>query len=176
MLKAFQYQLEAMAEDREGKFSEQIKKRMPKELPKSLEKEMKAFILMLPKIERRIFELYVWLPETSKVKEIGSHFLAYMYQPDDFIPECESNGLFGYMDDAYIAALFYELMIEEIENSQAYRLSKEDKELLRRLIQLRKKAQVIIPEESEKIREMIGELFEGNERIFQELFQKNISK
>jgi hypothetical protein len=35
---------------------------------------------------------------------------------------------------------------------------------------------VIIPEESEKIREMIGELFEGNERIFQELFQKNISK
>lgn len=176
MLKAFQYQLEAIAEDREGKFEKQIEKRMTKKMPKSLTQEMKAFILLLPMIEKRIFALYVWLPETSKIKKIGSHFLAYMYQPDDFIPESENNGLFGYMDDAYIAAIFYELVVEEIAEAQAYRLNKEDKELLKKLIQLRKKAQVIIPEESEKIREMLGELFEGQERVFQELFQKKISK
>ena len=87
MLNAFQKKLDALILDPDDKFERHVRERFGRNLPKGLAEELKSFVRLLPKIERRIFSLYVWLPPTSKVKEVGSHFLAYMYQPEDFLPE-----------------------------------------------------------------------------------------
>ena len=176
MLNAFQKKLDALTLDPDDKFERHVRERFGKNLPKGLAEELKSFIRLLPKIERRIFSLYVWLPPTSKVKEVGSHFLAYMYQPEDFLPENDRNGLFGYLDDAYLAALFYELMLEEIQNSKQLRIRREDADLVRKVIGLRRKARSVIPEEAIKIKQMLGELFEGDKTTYQSLFAGNIPK
>lgn len=93
-----------------------------------------------------------------------------MYQPQDFIPENDRNGLFGYLDDAYLASLFYELMLEEIENSKQLRIRREDAELLRKVIGFRRKAGAVIPDEAIKIKDMLGELFAGEDAAFKTLF------
>lgn len=174
MLKALQNQLDALAADYDKSFENQITKRWGKKPPPGLVKDLKEFVRLLPKMERRIFSLYAWLPESSRIKKIGSHFLTYMYQPDDFIPEDAKNGLFGYLDDAYLAALFFELMLEEIENSEQLRIKKEDRDFLRRLIRYKKKARAVIPEEAIMLNQMVGELFEGEENIYQGLFEGKI--
>lgn len=174
MLKAFQRQLDALAADYEGVFERAVQARWKGPLPKGLIKELKEFIRLLPVMERRIYNLYVWLPESSPVKSVGGYFLTYMYEPQDFIPETEKNGLFGYIDDAYLAALFYELMLEEIAAVQNFRLKKADSDLLRRLIRLRRKAAAVIPDEAIKIKEMLGGLFDGDDSLYQEIFNEKI--
>lgn len=175
MLRAFQRQLDALAADYDGAFERAVKGRWSGELPRGMIKELKEFICLLPAMERRIYNLYVWLPESSKVKSVGGYFLTYMYEPQDFIPETEKNGLFGYIDDAYLAALFYELMLDEIASTQNFRLKKTDSDLLKRLIRLRRKAAAVIPDEAIKIKEMLGQLFEGDETIYQEIYRERIS-
>lgn len=170
MLNAFQKKLSALTLDPDDKFESHVRQRFGKNPPKNFSEELKGFVLLLPKILRRIFVLYAKLQPTSQVKEVGSHFLAYMYQPEDFLPENERNGLFGYLDDVYLAALFYELMLEEIESSKQFRISSEDAILLKKVTGLRSKAVAVIPEEAIKIRQMIGELFEGDKTTFISLF------
>lgn len=170
MLTALQLQLDVLSLNDEGKFEQKIRGRWQSDLPQGYVREMKEFIGLLPKIERAIFNLYVWLPDDSDVKKAGNHFLTYMYEPDDFIPEGDVNGLFGYIDDAYIAALFYELMIEEIVQTQGYRLREVDKVLLQKVMKLRKKAKKTIPKEADQIQEMLNEIFRGEKWIYDKLF------
>jgi hypothetical protein len=61
-------------------------------------------------------------------------------------------------------------MLEEIENSQQFRILSEDAVLLKKVTGLRSKAAAVIPEEAIKIRQMIGELFEGDKTTFHSLF------
>lgn len=171
MLRALEKQLALLAADRNGSFERHIEARWGKKPPAGLQAELRDFVCLLPRIQKRIFSLYVWLPDNSKVKNVGSHFLTYMYQPDDFLPDSEKNGLFGYLDDAYLAALFYELMLEEIEHSKQFRLRKRDRELAKRTVRLRRKARAVIPDEAIKIKQMVGELFEGDETTFLKLFK-----
>jgi len=99
-----------------------------------------------------------------------------MYQPEDFLPENDRNGLFGYLDDVYLASLFFELMIEEIQDSKQLRIRREDAGLVRKVIGLRRKARSVIPEEAIKIQQMLGELFEGDETTYQSLFAGGIPR
>lgn len=170
MLSAFQSQLDYLSQTDIEKFEQKIKERWTTNVPNAYIKEMKEFISLLPKVEKAIFDLYVWLPEGSNVKKAGEHFLTYMYEPHDFIPENESNGLFGYLDDAYIAALFYELLIEEVSETHEYRLRKKDKELVRKVGSLRKKAKKTIAAEAKKIHQMLAEIFRDEATIYNSLF------
>ncbi len=170
MLNAFQKKIDALILDPDDELELMIEKRLGEKAQKGLANELREFIRLLPKIEKRIFSLYVWLPPNSKVKDVGSYFLTYMYRPEDFIPENERNGLFGYLDDAYLAGLFYELMLEEIENSKQLRIRKEDAVLMKKVIGLRRKAGAVIPEEASKIKQLIGELFAGDETTFNSVF------
>lgn len=176
MLMAFQRRLDELALDKDRNFEKSVVGRWKgAEMPSGLVEDLKAFVTLLPHIEKRIFALYVCLPETSKVKKLGSYFLTYMYQPDDFLPESETTGLFGYLDDAYIAALFYELIIEEIEVAETFELMATDRELAKKVLRLRRKAKGIIVDEAIKIKQMIGELFDGDESTYATLFRKKIA-
>ncbi len=172
MLNAFQKKLDALVIDPDNRFEFQVSQRLGKKPSRGLIKDLQEFIRLLPLIEKRIFALYVRLPTTSKVKNAGSHFLTYMYQPDDFIPENARNGLFGYLDDAYLATLFYELMIEEIQDSRQTKIRREDVNLVKKVIGLRRKAQRVIQDEAIQIKQMLGELFEGDQTTYRALFGK----
>ncbi len=170
MLNSFQRKIDALILDPDDQFDMHIRKRIGVRAKKSLCEDLKEFIRLLPKVERRIFSLYILLPVNSKVKGVGSYFLTYMYNPQDFIAEDDRNGLFGYLDDAYLASLFYEVMLEEIESAKNLSVPMEDTVLLKKVIGLRRKAGGVIPEEAIKIKQMFGELFAGEEATFNELF------
>jgi len=170
MLNALQKKIDALILDPDDPLELWVKKRLGSRTPKGLADDLREFIRLIPKMERRIYALYVWLPQDSRVKEVSSYFLTYMYKPDDFIPENDRNGLFGFLDDAYLASLFYELMVEEIESSNQARIRREDIDLVRKVIGYRRKAAAVIPEEAIKIRQMVGELFAGDETAFKAQF------
>lgn len=172
MLNAFQRKIDALILDPDDEFERKIQRRLGGRAKKGLCEELKEFIRLLPRIERRIYSLYVWLPADSRVKDVGSYFLTYMYKPQDFIPENDRNGLLGYLDDAYLASLFYEVMLEEIAGSNQLRIRRADADLLKRVIGLRRKAAAVIPDEAIKIKQMLGELFAGEETTFNSLFAK----
>lgn len=153
-----------------GCFSRRIHKRLGKLPPKGLKDELKEFILLLPAIERRILDLWLWLPASYKLKNTVSHFLTYMYQSHDFIPENEGNGLFGYLDDVYLAALFYESIINEIEGAMEFCLLREDGDVLGRIIGLKRTARSVIPDEAVRIEKMLEELIKGDGRTCTDSF------
>ena len=172
MVQVLQKQLEILAIDSAGIFSRRICKRLGKRPPKGLEDDLKEFVLLLPSVERRILDLWLWLPPSSKLKNTVSHFLTYMYQSHDFIPENEGNGLFGYLDDVYLAALFYEFIINEIEGAMEFCLLREDDDLLGRIIGLKRTARSVIPDEAVKIEKMLEELIKGDDKTYTDPFLK----
>jgi len=172
MMKAFERHLEALASLEKDAFREKVQERWGRKLPKGLVEELSDFIVRLPRVERRVFHLWTWLQDDSQLKKAGSHFLTYMYQPDDFIPETEKSGLFGYIDDAYIAALFYEHMIDEIRHQKSRRLTQSDTELYRRAVRFKRKAGAVIPEEAIRIKLLIADLYESREEAARQLFSQ----
>lgn len=171
MLKAFSNQLKNLASDPTDPFHHYVFSRMGNRVIVDLEENLKELILLIPTIVSRIYSLWAKMRATSRVKEIGGFFLAYLYHPQDFLPEDERNGLFGYLDDAYLTALVYELVLEELGHSGTQYLS-EDEALLRKVIGLRRRAAVVIPDEAANIQHMVGEILEGEDETFSNLFQR----
>ena len=172
MLKAFSNQLKRLANDPTDRFHYHVLNRLGKKATADLEEHLKQFVLLMPTLVSRIYSLWKRMRPTSKVKEIGSFFLAYLYHPQDFLPEDEHNGLFGYLDDAYLTALVYELVLEELTHSEV-QLLRVDEELLKKVIGLKRKAAAVIPEEAANIQYMVGEILEGEDETFSRLFQKD---
>jgi len=169
MLKAFFNQLRYLADNNNDLFHEHIQKRIGERADAAFVKELKETILLMPDIVARISVLWARLSERSSVRAVGSYFITYMYSPQDFIPENEANGLFGYLDDAYLACLVYNLLTDEILQSGAP-LSKEDEALRKQLIGRKDKINSVIPYEATKIQQMIGEVLVGEDATFTSLF------
>lgn len=169
MLKAFFNQLRYLADHDEGLFHKHIERRIGDKASPELEAELKEAILLLPGIVSRVSILWAQLKEHSRVKEVGSYFIAYMYNPKDFIPEDDANGLFGYLYDAYLASLVYDLLTEELMHA-GESFSKEDEQLRKKLVGAKKKIKSVIYEEATEIQKMIGEILVGEDATFTALF------
>jgi hypothetical protein len=79
--------------------------------------------------------------------------LAYLYNPTDFLPE-KINGLFGYLDDAYLVASVFQKTIEEIPQAGLQPLG-EDVLLKRDVIEWLDLTRELIPAESVQIDQML---------------------
>lgn len=169
MLKAFYRQLRYLAGAKDDPFHVHVQNRVGKRAVAALEDELRKAILLMPDIMSRISVLWSRLEERSRVKEVGSYFIAYMYNPQDFIPEDEANGLFGYLDDAYLVSLVYDLLTEDLIHSGEY-LSKEDEHLRKMVVGFKRKIKSVIPVEAAKIQQMIGEIMVGEDFTFSGLF------
>lgn len=163
MLRALQKELDTLALDQDKSFELQVRQRCGRELPDGMLEDLTEFIRMLPGIEQRIFALYTWLPAGSELKRVSRYFLAYMYGPEDFLGKWPNYGLFSYLDDVYLAAVYYELMLTEIQETGQRAIQNVDKRLLAKSLRLRERARVVIPEEADAITDWVAGLINGED-------------
>ena len=65
-----------------------------------------------------IGQIRAWSYESklpSTVKRLHAFIMAYLYSPEDFLPE-SSMGFFGYLDDAYLVARVYLRTLLEVDS------------------------------------------------------------
>jgi len=169
MLKAFYSQLRRLAAEKDDLFHEHVQSRVGKMAVSALEDELKKAILLMPDIMSRISVLWAQLELRSRVKEVGSYLMGYMYNPKDFIPEDEGSGLFGYLDDAYLVSLVYDLLTEELMRAGKH-LSSEEEQLRKQIVGFKRKIKSVIPLEATKIQQMVGEILTGEDFTYSDLF------
>lgn len=149
MLAAVKEELKRMAADPKDDFHGKVKKRVGKKATQILEKRLKQIILLMPSLMKRI--RIHWEAEGTdvEIKKLGGFVFAYMYHPHDFLSKDE-HGLFGYLDDAYLVVNVYERVLQGVPS-----LSEEDQEFLEIITKTKKYVKAVIPDETQKIEEMV---------------------
>jgi uncharacterized membrane protein YkvA (DUF1232 family) len=157
MLKAFNHQLQAMSKDPQDSFTATIRKRVGVREALRFEGPLRKMILAMPAM---IAQIRAWSDEAGQplaIKKLHSFSLAYLYNPTDFLPE-KTNGLFGYLDDAYLVASVFQKTIEEIPHA-GLQLLEEDSLLKRKVPDWLDLTRNLIPEESSRIDQMLDRVY-----------------
>lgn len=113
MLNAFRNKLETLASDPADPFRAAIIARAGARDAVRYEKPLRDMILAMPRL---LAQISLWsrdlgLPEPLRRAQIFA--LAYIYNPEDFLPEKDS-GLFGFVDDAYLVTSVFHRTLEEV--------------------------------------------------------------
>ncbi len=168
MLHAFKDQIKSLAVHPQDPFRTYLRKRMGKKATEILEKKVKRFILMTPDIVTRTYGLWAKSRSPNQIKKLGGYLLTYLYHGKDFLPE-ESQGLFGYLDDAYVAATVFENAMNEM-HTIGLKTNQKDEQLLKEVATLRRIVARVIPIEAAKIHQMVEEIKNNREDTFAMLF------
>jgi uncharacterized membrane protein YkvA (DUF1232 family) len=169
MLAAIKEQLKTLASDPSDRFHFKVRERVGKKATQILEAKLKHFILLMPALISRIHQHWNHRKSKSGIKKLGGFLLAYLYHPRDFLSESE-QGLFGYLDDAYLVAIVYEAVLEELSQS-GNGFASTDEKLREEVKNLQRAAAIVIPKEAEKIKKMVGEVLCGKHETYLLAFQ-----
>ncbi|MCA9400054.1 MAG: hypothetical protein KC713_00385 [Candidatus Omnitrophica bacterium] len=169
MLKAMKEQLKTLATTDQKNFHIHLRDRVGKKATAILEERLKEIIILMPDLVNRIYLHWNRSAHDSKVKSIGGYLLTYLYTPEDFLPTSDW-GLFGYLDDAYLVAKVYTQVIDELKSNQT-NISGIDAEYYDQAIYLKRYVRGVIPRETKKIDEMVEQLVQGNNKLFEEIFK-----
>ncbi|HMX94146.1 MAG TPA: YkvA family protein [Elusimicrobiota bacterium] len=113
MLKAFQEKLTRLANDPQDPFRQRVTERVgPLEAPRT-EAPLRRMILAMPDMLGQIASWSRELGMPQPLKRAQVFALAYIVNPEDFLPE-GASGLYGYLDDAYIVAATYYRTMQEV--------------------------------------------------------------
>lgn len=156
MLHAFKAQLKTLAKEPQNSFHKEIRKRIGKRATALLEKRLRQLILITPDIIERVHVFWRQFPKEAPARRISGYLLTYLYHPTDFLSE-DKHGLFGYLDDAYFAALVYENVLGEVKES-GHSLSLTDRRFLKDVANMKAAAKLVIPDESKKIDALFNEI------------------
>lgn len=169
MLRALKEQLNVLALDEDNKFHETLRRRVGKRATELFENRTKQLILLLPGVVERIHYYYGHLKkDDSKTKKLGGYLLTYLYHPKDLIGE--EWGLFGYLDDAYFAAVVFEKIIKEVAKEDQL-LVESNNEFNESLRHLKVTVRSVIPKEAQKIDQMVEEIIKGEMESFTSMFR-----
>jgi uncharacterized membrane protein YkvA (DUF1232 family) len=83
---------------------------------------------------------------------VGEYLLIYLYDPMDFLPE-QDEGLFGYLDDAYFAAIVYLTIVQKMNPSLK---TDQDEKIKEWLIANLESVRYLIPDEAKKIEKTVS--------------------
>lgn len=112
MIKAFQEKLRALSNDPQDPFFQQIRMFAgAKEAPR-FEAPLRAMILRMPEMLSHISQWALNATASPQVRTHHQFVLTYLYNPKDFMPE-KTEGLFGYVDDAYLVSWVYQRSLGE---------------------------------------------------------------
>jgi len=169
MLFAFREHLKALAKDDKDPFHAKIRARVGKRATKLLEKRLRQLIVITPDVVDRVHLLWRQFPKEAPAKKVGGYLLSYLYHPKDFLDEGK-HGLFGYLDDAYFAALVYEFVLKTIQ-AMGVKLTPQDNRFLSEVVNMKAATKLVIPDEAKKIEEMFLEIqSEKESKIFSSAF------
>lgn len=155
MLNALQKQLKLMAADPGDPFTGIIRKLVGPREAVRYEQPSRALILAMPAM---VGQIRAWSYESklpSTLKRLHSFIMAYLYSPEDFLPE-SSLGFFGYLDDAYLVARVYHRTVLE---SDAFGLKRfvADETLSSNVQDWLKAVKGLLPEETAAMDRMLEE-------------------
>jgi uncharacterized membrane protein YkvA (DUF1232 family) len=156
MLFAFREHLKALAEDDKDPFHAKIRDRVGKRATKLLEKRLRQLIVITPDVVDRVHLLWRQFPKDAPAKKVGGYLLSYLYHPKDFLDEGK-HGLFGYLDDAYFAALVYEFVLKSVQGT-GVKLTPKDNRFLCEVVNMKAATKLVIPDEAKKIDDMFSEI------------------
>ena len=170
MLNALQKQLKLMAADPRDPFTGIIRRMVgPKEAVR-YEQPLRGLILAMPAM---IGQIRDWVSESkwpSPVKRLHAFIMAYLYSPEDFLPE-SSMGFFGYMDDAYLVAQVYRRTLLEAD-AFGFKRFVADVALSRDVEDWIKTVKQLLPAETAAMDKMLEEAAGSQDGNFTELLSR----
>lgn len=161
MLTSFKERLKQMAADPKDPFNDIVRRRLDKARAPAASVKLRNLTLLLPDMLGRI---HAWGGEARvpvELRRLTGDLLTYMYHGRDFIHD--NQGLFGYVDDAYVVARVYEGFLEVLGPARGVSPSlKEVREMLCA-------AQDVLPGECAAMDDMIAEMRAGDRARFEAL-------
>ena len=171
MLYAFKQQLKEVAKNRNEEFLGHIRSRVSSEKVDATAEALRNLIVVMPDM---IAQVQAWSNDTrisSKEKKLHGFMLTYLYHPVDFLPE-SGKGLFGYLDDAYFVGSIYSRAMSLMDHDPrkgSPTLGPEAKNI-NEWLQITRD---VIPNESQKIDNLLGELVNGRLDVFDRMMAQN---
>lgn len=158
------------ATGRAGRFSHEVQRRVPAARRSACERDLKDLVLMMPQVLDRLDQLWKQHEVPSGLKRLSGYVRTYLCHPDDIIPE-RDGALFGYVDDAYLAAMVYLRGIDCLSYSNSLKGGREW-EFVLKVRALHAAARFVIPAEAARLDAMVEGLLEGDDGAFQALFRR----
>jgi uncharacterized membrane protein YkvA (DUF1232 family) len=169
MLKALANQLRNLADNAGDGFVDAIRKRMDGKATDEQVTKLKEFIFLLPSTLKQLSGYWSDKSTPAKAKEMSGLLISYVYEPNDFIPESK-NGLFGYLDDAYVVVSAF-LKIQDLYLRDWQDKSEDEMQLAQRARGLIVAPRIVIPEEAARIDRMIDSFMSGEIESFAEFME-----
>lgn len=164
MLKAIEERLKRLAADENRDFHNQIQCRIGKRATQLLEQRLRNLIHLIPRLLSQALRHSDRNEIPSELKKLIGFLLTYLYHPKDFLAE-DNRSLFGYLDDAYGIALAYERVLRALQKS-GVRLDSDDESFMKQFALMKRSVKAVIPDEAQKISEMIANILKGNNESF----------
>lgn len=166
MLRALKNQLRQFADDPNDSFDEKVSKRLNHEFDLKLSKSLKNFVLLLPDM---IAQIRIWANDDKvpmEIKRLHGYVLTYLYHPLDLLPE-EPNGLFGYLDDAYLVGDVYHRTMMYAKSFLAPPVL--DENYSSKISQWLELTRRTLPQETKIMDHLLDELVKGNDKSFHDI-------
>ncbi|MFA6550868.1 MAG: hypothetical protein WCT36_05985 [Candidatus Gracilibacteria bacterium] len=171
MFRFYQSRIKKLINDSSDRFIEFVSRVWGCEAPEELVADLKSLITLSASLLKRIYILWPKLGKHSKLRNIETYLFPRFNGPDILAADEQEVGLFAYLDEAYLIALTYELIIEELLDKKV-KVYGHDRFLLKEAARLRRKAKVVIASEVSKINMTLGELIEGESDSLNELLDQ----
>jgi len=174
MLESLKERLKELAVLPTNTFADRVQRRTGADDASEPAKDLQAFVLVLPDM---IAQLRVWMddPKTPKsLKELHGYMLTYLFHPVDFLPE-DKEGLFGYLDDAYLVASVYARIYSGLDPSRRKHLPHME-EITRQIPGWMGRVEALLPAETRKISSMLHELSEDNPVSFNRMMEQTAKR
>ncbi|MEK7388440.1 MAG: YkvA family protein [Elusimicrobiota bacterium] len=169
MLRAFKSQLKLMAMDPTDAFADHLRRRVGAQEAIRHEQPLRNMILVMPEM---LMQIRAWMEEpgmSTELRRLQGFVLTYLYHPRDILPE-EHNGLFGYLDDAFLVSLAFRRTLIE-RRGLGYDSSLE-RELVEQLPDWLRHVREVIPQEAGQIEGMLDELLMGKTRLYEDVMAR----
>ena len=161
MLYALKIHLKTLSIDPSDPFTQHVRDRVGAREAVRFEQPLRNMILVVPDM---VAQIRAWMVEPGmppQLRQLHGFALAYLYNPEDLLPE-QVHGLFGYLDDAYfVASVFQRTMTARrgLRNGESWGKSK-IAEQLPSWINLTKE---LLPKETTQIDQIIDDLHVGRD-------------
>lgn len=159
MLKVLDDQLRSLAHSNEDDFRMAIAGRLNGKVTEDQIKNIKEFIFLMPPVLKQLSNYWNAKKTPAEVKQFSGLILTYIFHPDNLISQ-ENNGLFGYIDDAYLVVASF-LRMEEMAFKDWHQKSSQELELLQRCRNLISAPTMVIPNEVIQIERIIDSMIQG---------------
>ena len=169
MLQALKSQLKTLAADPHDEFSTQIRRLVGAYEAVHYTKPLRSLILVMPEL---IAQIRTWMEAPgipAQLKRVHGFLLSYLYHPTDFLPE--SDGLFGYLDDAYLVGRVYARTMQQLDH-RTRRTLPNLADLSGQMATWLDLARRLLPTETQQIDHLLDEIVAGRSEAFRHLMSK----